>query len=767
MKFPVNKKLHSREALRRKLYSATAMLLVSAILMVSTSYAWYVMSTAPEVSGISTQVGANGALEVALLSTDSWNNLTLLDMGDFDESGTAENDVNLTWGNLVDLSSSDYGLDLITLLPARLYIEKSGSSTSGSDQYKINNVLLKTPIYGEDGRISGIDKTSAVSAIYSGTAFNISSNQAYGVRAIGTSASMSTFQLGLNAARSNLSTYTAAARTAASNALSQNGNKIANIVVMHALNSATETYTADDVQALLNMAEGLKTSLEYIDNGIRQLYVAYITSDKANISSSDYADVVAEINNSDTALDSLKTKYSDVVVPTASGSGSEMDIIQLLDKDMEIVNNAIDECTELMASDSISWGDISAAMSPLVDYNKMLFDGLPVEEVKNKKNTEEGMSELVALITSSGVVITVPTESGLFADIADYAGNYTANVTIDKVSYGSISMTNFPATMKTDTSVSPVYLTACSNTLKAFTVAEGDVSTSITDFYGYAIDLAFRTNAEDSSLLLQTEEENRVYDGSSENASLQGGGSYMQFTSGAGLSATKMVKLLSAIRVVFMDEGQNVLAIAALDTTLGKNVYSTELTAEEKEVDSTRYAKLIGGVEVQNSDYITQEEYEKLDATSAVQFDKELGRVTAKLYLYDFEMAVNSSGNETGGLKIGSKLSSAAITALTQDKTQIVTALVYMDGSIVDNSMVAANSAYSMTGTLNLQFSSSAELVPAEVTALRKNDDDNKDEEEEELNDGTETEPTGSTEQSGSGTGDTPSSDDQEENAQP
>ena len=43
-----------------------------------------------------------------------------------------------------------------------------------------------------------------------------------------------------------------------------------------------------------------------------------------------------------------------------------------------------------------------------------------------------------------------------------------------------------------------------------------------------------------------------------------------------------------------------------------------------------------------------------------------------------------------------------------------------LDGKVVDNSSVAANAAQSMTGTLNLQFSSDAILKPAEITSLRQ-----------------------------------------------
>lgn len=58
------------------------------------------------------------------------------------------------------------------------------------------------------------------------------------------------------------------------------------------------------------------------------------------------------------------------------------------------------------------------------------------------------------------------------------------------------------------------------------------------------------------------------------------------------------------------------------------------------------------------------------------------------------------------------------LTALTQNVAKKVTAIVYLDGDIVDNTMVA-NAARSMTGSLNLQFSSSATLKPMENTGMR------------------------------------------------
>ena len=144
----------SLQALKGKLIAAAAMLLVASILSATASYSWYVLSTAPEVTGMKTNVGANGALEIALLNKQSWDNMDLLDSGDFDESKPNGNSMttaqNYVWSNLIGLGSEDeYGLQKIQLNPARLYLEEDGTGDDGKTTYKVNSAtLLKTPVYG-------------------------------------------------------------------------------------------------------------------------------------------------------------------------------------------------------------------------------------------------------------------------------------------------------------------------------------------------------------------------------------------------------------------------------------------------------------------------------------------------------------------------------------------------------------------------------------------------------------------------------------------
>ena len=82
-----------------------------------------------------------------------------------------------------------------------------------------------------------------------------------------------------------------------------------------------------------------------------------------------------------------------------------------------------------------------------------------------------------------------------------------------------------------------------------------------------------------------------------------------------------------------------------------------------------------------------------------------------------------SKVNYTGGIKIDTdRTENGTILALKPDEATIVTALVYLDGSVVNNAMVAANATQSMSGVLNLQFSSSAELIPMQYTPLQNGD---------------------------------------------
>ena len=163
--------------LRNKLIAAISMLLVSSIMMVSSTYAWFTLSTAPEVKNISTTVAGNGSLEIALMPTDGL--LSSITAGAVGSTATLK-EKNVKWGNQVDLSDAAYGLSAISLNPAQLNYEKADGAAEAAF---VPDKPLAIAKYGFDGRIAGLDAQNVgIKSKDEGKGFD-STN--YGVRAIG------------------------------------------------------------------------------------------------------------------------------------------------------------------------------------------------------------------------------------------------------------------------------------------------------------------------------------------------------------------------------------------------------------------------------------------------------------------------------------------------------------------------------------------------------------------------------------------------------
>lgn len=633
MKYRTKKEQHSQKR-KRKIASALCMLLVSSILMVTASYAWLVMSVSPEVKGIATNVGANGALEIALLTTTTRQDMTKIDtMGG--SLATRDPSANNTWGNLVDLSYESYGLNNITLWPARL------NAIGSNGRYTIDGGMLSVPTYGYDGRI--IDLTdNTVSALYDsedGIFSYINGLQDYGVRAIGTADALSVQGSALATAKSNISTYKNSARNAASAALNTHGVALFDIVFTYASNKSGATFDDADLETIEAILSGVQSSLNYLDLALRQGLVAVAASE---VSDEDLFNTVRD------AIVDTSTELSQLIETVGGNYTLPADFekwVNTLDDMQNDVNAAASACNAL-TDGSYTWSELRGALDKLmnVDY---IFIG-------EDKFTELNAETLMGMI-GQDVTVTLAPGSGVLADIADFTEDYST-----WIQYLGMEIEIITMTMQ-----KPVYLDALSAALKDLEAA--DNSASETEFnldttYGYALDLAFRTNVPISDLLLQTEAMQRSYSNPEEER-LQGGGSYMEFSSGAEeFGLEQMLTLMDAIRVAFTDDQGNLLCIAKLNTS---NRQVTD------------------------------------------------GVVKAPLYLYDFTI------EEDGMLTMGERqINNSTITALEQNVAKAVTVLVWLDGDVVDNTMVAATEELSLSGTLNLQFASSADLVPAHSSLI-------------------------------------------------
>ena len=192
----MEKKLFLKNAVssvRAKLVSAVAMLLVATTMVVSSTYAWFTLSTAPEVSGITTAIGANGALEIRLNA--------LSDIFD-----------NHTPGNIVELGDPSYGLDKIALLPSVLYTDDDGKA--------IMPQFVQYPTYGANGR-PGALANNAAAGIFNGTSFFESTGT--GVRAVGVSSGLTDRQYAYRNAKYAATTYANQATNTVATSLNTNG----------------------------------------------------------------------------------------------------------------------------------------------------------------------------------------------------------------------------------------------------------------------------------------------------------------------------------------------------------------------------------------------------------------------------------------------------------------------------------------------------------------------------------------------------------------
>ena len=164
--------------LKQKLMAALSMLIVAGVLLSTVTFAWLVMSIAPEVRGVTTNVGANGSLEIALLNSSTRQDLSTIQGGGVGSS-LANNSLsaNYTWGNLIDVSDVSFGLNDITLMPSRI----SAIANSEGTGFIVNSGMLSVPEYGFDGRIVKLNNNT-ISAVYGSNKFSYTyGQQDYGI----------------------------------------------------------------------------------------------------------------------------------------------------------------------------------------------------------------------------------------------------------------------------------------------------------------------------------------------------------------------------------------------------------------------------------------------------------------------------------------------------------------------------------------------------------------------------------------------------------
>jgi len=717
----VNQNRNVVSTIKSKLVAAVAMLLVGVFMVISSSYAWFTLSTAPEVTGIYTSVGANGNLEMALVPSSG----ALTDI----ETGVNKSGNNNAWGNLVDLSQG-YGLEKIQLLPSRL------SVTLTNGKYQVTGLLA--PKYGADGRIEGelsdVSQGYYVESKYPATDTRngkITNNSWVvgsegGVTALGTASGMSAQQTAWNQYKRKANEALAAAQNIAAATFKSYGTPLANVVMTRAMKGEGATFDLYFVENMLDMFIGSENAAG-VDDKLEEAAKWYFAAKAAEA-------LYNDDDNWNTFVTALEADQIDVMTLTANGTetmsvtvnGEPMTIrynanlVNFVEKCKSIENTLADAKdayetaetnTELEAATEIetnkegetvstkeklnaNWTTTSNILiaTGFLNYNAITVNGKTTEEIKNMMGgTSLGSGDIPEELVNFGMAfaqngsVEFNSGSGVHADIADLTGEYQEEISVHLTVNGS-SFKNDYVKLRTKVGEGKRIDLYGALTEQPKDNDNSDTVKYITDFYGYQLDFAFRTNAQGSNLMLQTEAAGRIYETNGSEAT-QGHGSTMTFAFGDDPSFTvdQAKNLMSAIRIVFIDEGNNIVGLGLL-------------AQGTKQTDGTVVFA---------------------EGSHTVSNNKE---ITSKIYLYDYTIDTN------GVLVVGDKKmvgtgteakADNTLMSLGQNEATKLSVIVYLDGDIVDNSMVAAGSSSSLVGSLNLQFSSSADLVPMDYAGLQ------------------------------------------------
>ena len=643
--------------LRNKLFAAIAMLLVSSIMMVSSTYAWFTLSTAPEVQGITTTVGSNGNLEIAL-SPRSGRGTDVVD-GAVGVSGQAWTVKNLTWGNLLDLRDTSYGLADLVLSPAQLVL--SGNS--------LPSAPLATPVYGNDGRIADLDDNTIIGGktVVEGTQ-NLSDGYSVGgvrgVRAVGTASSMSEQTLAKTKGMAAIKKGQEDAVRAASTSLSANGNALANMLVAHAMagNEDNNDYK-DYLDELTALVTGLGTSADKIGESIRGMLL---------VASSTIGDTTA-FTSAKSAIENTASVEELLGKPeVASLVSSNTTLTQLITAWRAINTKVTTAEGELPSAsdDKVTWGEVSPVLVHLMNTENadaVKINGDSIDKVKENKDNYNYLLNL-----AKDLKITMGEGSGIYYDIAAITGNIQSSMKAQIMYQGS--------PIDVDANISTVHpgpfmLDTLYTAANGITPAGGEAKAVIDVYYGYILDFMFRTNVSGSYLKLLTDGTQRIYTDAANQDTL-GHGSTFTFeynetpAEGEEKVTAAMVKgLVESLRVVFFDPDTNaVYGVAkATSTSTGTNT-------------TTNKTEVVGYLEL-----------------CAVTVADGTGYATA--------------GNANGSDKLCD---------LSQNTAKALSVMVMLDGNNITNNNILAEG--NLTGALNLQFGSSATLAPMQNQALKTGD---------------------------------------------
>ena len=711
-----------------KLMAAISMLLVSAILMCLTSYAWFILSTAPEVSNLKTTAGANGALEIALQSTNEAGSgraeITSAVGSSHAVKSAAES--NTYWGNVVDLTEG-YGLDNIQLYPSRLKV--NATEVDGKTSYTVDTgTILQVPQFGQDGRVTSL--LNATKTHYDSKAGKFTTGTNYGVNVLGAvnadkgdqgDTITLTYRRDtvLKQAREKVAAYRAELRDKMETTIEKNSLGIMGLMLEFTkdLPRVEEGVYLASVRDYVSAMSDVVTEAS---DALRWALMAYAAADDERFDSSKEEDMknlgalyaaVAQmpLMGDDNSVYSTANEY---------GYTAIADVAQGLNVAVLRTNTA----AKLIANDDVTGAGgqmVKAAQTYMYGKNIETKDAvsdfltaLAYDFSPNKDRwSEDDNPRALAL---EDTIFTVahggdPSETNLFSTVASVIGDYSGEMNIwlkteeidTKDEYGN------PSTEEVDswTNAEPVGDREIEKTKLTYTI-KATCGTVFSDW-------------EDVENIKNTD---GTYITSDQMGIL---GSVSKQIAGINTDGVIRVEVKRpnitaygySVDLAFQSSENTNLLLQ--QTGIGR-VSGNEENPDLKGSGSTVQFTVAGDMTTEQvNDLLAGVYIVFIDGNGAIYkvaaVDPDSVEVTwttfpatatATLALYEPEF------DGEGNLSLGRKVTDNVITALEADKAYYISAVVYLNGDAVDSTAFSAAQGLSMKGALNLQFASSVTLTP-------------------------------------------------------
>lgn len=732
---------------KEKLATAGLLFIMSAVMLTTASFAWITLSVAPEVTGISTTITGNGNLEIALASSDE-NGLTKLpEASQVGDSNKNLVEKNITWGNLVNLNDSSYGLEQVVLRPATL------NTLS----------LLSNPLYAaqysDDGRIGVLNNGFSYSNYNADEKNFVIPNKelgeitSYGVRAI--SSEIKKFS-----STGTSEKYGIWEEINTSYSIVKNDylyNLVGNTNYINSISALMGTYLTDGLN---------DTQTDSVDD-IRNFYQMMIYFNKIMDQLGEiYAKIINAQNKSSVwTWESLKQDPKDETywkeqqgVSIIDGYNTFIDDYNGMKSAIEAVQTKLDEVDNGTRA-VLYVEDILTQINFFVNIGTCLIDN---EHTVNNLMGDKS--------TAAGIVMSGGTHEGVIQNGALQRFEQVAGIKMDvkniKIKVKYIVQVELKANISTSATtpgvLDKVILQEYGGSLYNYLLSDVEVIKTAGDVYGLVIDFWVRTNVEESYLILEgqpevqysvltnlegcacfQDEEGIIYYYKPKNGcvigkydgidpriekpnieDLQDGEFYVYSTSQhrpfdekpedatddqikeAGLFLREdFLPTLSYVEksVVVGYDGVNRIwqtdnALIDSDSSTTQGLGSCFIFYPDNPLEQKQMLKLLNALSVSFADESgTYLATASLDSENAYE---EGGKITVPLKLISSSVNPNELGENNNNL---------VITKLEQNQPTLITAIVYLDGSYVENQDV--NAATNINGALNLQFGSTELLL--------------------------------------------------------